>query len=1312
MPESRLGSARCAARDQWHLLLRIQAACTCLARPSRHPLCAILHCVNLNVRARMKMLGYAALWMLPFGTPAARVTFVSVLCSAGATAFVHFTIAHLFRAVIEGEVADAASARQFVAEHAPSASARGANGTPDIQPSGEPVEQKPKCNIGDLVAAARAAGVAGAGLYSFSPLVWMYSVQAEVFSLNNLFVAALVFLTTLYLVPGAQENPRAENKNEKRAEDAAEAHSHRQGMAKADQATSRSVTKDRRASDTQKRLSREGTRQVVYEASHADDSDGQPQRIEQTLVQALRDAGMREHRLLVSPGGDGKTAGHAGGFYWGTENSDACEVLMVIIPGSGSSLAGLWSSVKLLVEYDLDVASVAPYVRSARRRGWGVILMCPNANFELDSPYGAEIHHAERDEVREVPMTSSAVGKGAEHELQGGFVQQRQHRPRARALRRAALPGSENAEAHAVSVWEQVVRPTSAKVVVVAHSTGGVAALHVASTFPREFASRVRALALLGEARSLFSLPVPPWDQYDLLWPLTSLGRFFLPDSVHKTIPGTEALLALREFCYHRARNFVASPATLGDARPKPWHKKVPVVEGGCVCISGGHTDHLRVPAAAVSGVFDFLDSLLLPETVDKVSGAKEGAAGDCQGGACGTAETARREGADDSIHRKRLVSQERWSERRAAWIPYAGALIIGLGITNQHTIVLAALPLALAILCVGRRKLFRWGAFLTLVGCGLIGMIPYVYLVSVGDQPQRGAWGDPATLEGLVKHVLRSEYGTFKLFAGSDGQEQGLQSLTTGLWLYLHDLPQQQLLLGPIIVLIGVVKMLSAGQTRALGITLLAAWAGYTVVFHTLANLPLAHTRHGELFRSVHARFWLQPNTILATFLGFGMLSVMRGVVAVACFGCCSARVRQGACWALAAALLLLQIVFNYGKCDKSREWAVWEAGRATLLSVPKGGLLLVKGDLNTNAVRYLMECEGARPDVQQLDLSHISYAWFNRRHARLWHSNITLPGRRFTRLHRNPPKGAYLLRHLLRTNARRMPIVITSGLESLDPGIFEEFVLWPSGSAYRVYPRLEPPALRPWLRDNALRLPLLASDYVEAAAHSGEWEDIATRDSAIAHAQVASHMLMVAPPESSSSSTVPCRISIPADLSPARGPTTGREEDAAAGYRRRERDERRGQSAASWNCSVVKGRHVATGDKCNIAFLQACQGVLHGDGAVDRLHWFACAAQALVCIATSMADPPALVWKNAAAALEQMQLLSQDVWLERTKLTVLSRYAFAEICVEAQAHSSSGNSSVTALAGDRVAQGGAELLHIVEILAASGLPVPCLEA
>ena len=42
------------------------------------------------------------------------------------------------------------------------------------------------------------AGIFAGGLFAFSPLVWRYSIQAEVFALNNLFVAILVLLLVSY----------------------------------------------------------------------------------------------------------------------------------------------------------------------------------------------------------------------------------------------------------------------------------------------------------------------------------------------------------------------------------------------------------------------------------------------------------------------------------------------------------------------------------------------------------------------------------------------------------------------------------------------------------------------------------------------------------------------------------------------------------------------------------------------------------------------------------------------------------------------------------------------------------------------------------------------------------------------------------------------------------------------------------------------------------------------------------------------------------------------------------------------------------
>jgi hypothetical protein len=53
------------------------------------------------------------------------------------------------------------------------------------------------CRAAALLAGSVWSGVLAAGLFAFSPLVWPYAVTAEVFALNNLFAAALLWLSTL-----------------------------------------------------------------------------------------------------------------------------------------------------------------------------------------------------------------------------------------------------------------------------------------------------------------------------------------------------------------------------------------------------------------------------------------------------------------------------------------------------------------------------------------------------------------------------------------------------------------------------------------------------------------------------------------------------------------------------------------------------------------------------------------------------------------------------------------------------------------------------------------------------------------------------------------------------------------------------------------------------------------------------------------------------------------------------------------------------------------------------------------------------------
>ena len=76
-------------------------------------------------------------------------------------------------------------------------------------------------------------------------------------------------------------------------------------------------------------------------------------------------------------------------------------------------------------------------------------------------------------------------------------------------------------------------------------------------------------------------------------------------------------------------------------------------------------------------------------------------------------------------------------------------------------------------------------------------------------------------------------------------------------------------------------------------------------------------------------------------------------------------------------------QLWLHYDKMDQSRNDYVYNYGLMNLEKLPNDALLIVKGDVITNSVRYLQRCEGYRPDVQHLDQSMMTYEWFVKKQA-----------------------------------------------------------------------------------------------------------------------------------------------------------------------------------------------------------------------------------------------------------------------------------------------------------------------------------------
>ena len=332
---------------------------------------------------------------------------------------------------------------------------------------------------------------------------------------------------------------------------------------------------------------------------------------------------------------------------------------------------------------------------------------------------------------------------------------------------------------------------------------------------------------------------------------------------------------------------------------------------------------------------------------------------------------------------------------RDGAWFDVLlGAWLCGLGLTNQHTIVLLEVPLICWVLWAERRRL-SVRRILALAGAFVLGLLPYAYLpLAAAFNGQPGSWGDPSTLGGFFHHFRRADYGTFRLFS-TDKETEGL---TTRLLMYGEDLlVNESLGLGVLLALLGLVGSLrftiprrAAGSaaaahesctqatgsrrgreprmlepaapgadTRGVGCMLLAAYVFYLVVFHSLANLPLSEA----LLYGVHMRFWQQPNVIFFLWVGLGFdafFAWLRRLKLARHWGTVLAS-------AAATALVAMQISSFYDVSDQHDNWHMHNYAKAVLAPLPPNSLLFTNYDQQWTSIRYLQRCEHFRQCINK---------------------------------------------------------------------------------------------------------------------------------------------------------------------------------------------------------------------------------------------------------------------------------------------------------------------------------------------------------
>ncbi|NXN98546.1 TM260 protein, partial [Rhinopomastus cyanomelas] len=388
---------------------------------------------------------------------------------------------------------------------------------------------------------------------------------------------------------------------------------------------------------------------------------------------------------------------------------------------------------------------------------------------------------------------------------------------------------------------------------------------------------------------------------------------------------------------------------------------------------------------------------------------------------------------------------EEASTAKERSKISKLGAFCCGLSLCNQHTIVLYVACIVPWVLCqLLRKKELSLGHLLKLGLCFLAGLLPYLYLPASSYLSRaRWTWGDQTSFQGFLTHFLREEYGTFNLAKSETGS-----SMKEMLVFQLAQMKSELSLPVFALALVACVSTaLPAKQQKSPVIWLFAGMlCFYSLFFAWRANLDITK----PLFLGVVERFWLQSSAVVAVLAGLGLAtlasvgsSMFKGSRVLLCLE-----------WVSALTLVASQVWTNYSACDQSNNYVIDKFARNLLSSVPVGSVILLRGDLPGNALRYIHYCEGMRPDVTLVDQEMMTYKWYLPKLAKHL-PGVSFPGNRWNPVEGVLPDGTltFNLYHFLQVNNHK-EVFVCIGLHEGDSTWRRSHSLWPWGTCEKLVP------------------------------------------------------------------------------------------------------------------------------------------------------------------------------------------------------------------------------------------------------------------
>ncbi len=456
------------------------------------------------------------------------------------------------------------------------------------------------------------------------------------------------------------------------------------------------------------------------------------------------------------------------------------------------------------------------------------------------------------------------------------------------------------------------------------------------------------------------------------------------------------------------------------------------------------------------------------------------------------------------------------------------GCVVIALSLANQHTSVLFIIPCALAVFLAWPKRVVRLlprAAAVLASGFALYLYLPVAHL-HLNPSAKLG-WGDFTSPWGLIRHLLRMDYGTFRLMGGSEPADSFASSSSSSssssapphspflaiesrarLWA---DHVVTESVMASWLPLASLLGFLALVVQRRGSVAL--AWVGALclnlAVFFVLANAKLDQPLWVEVLR----RFWIQPFLVVCALAGRGFGIFFRYLP--------QTRTLKALSLALGVAVVVLQWWTWMRENNRSSDTVFADFGRLVLLSAPPNAILLVSGDHFFTAPGYFMGCHGERGDVDLVSSDLASAPWFPAYKPRF--KNVTFPGDLMFSIAYN----GYDLNRFFQANLRKRPIVLC-GINGGDSRSWAAlFVMVPAGLCHSVH-RLGSPAvdLETWMEqqkrfyqvaDKSLRGPLLAArrraqrhpGSQEPLLLAGSWENLVIFDYLRARLDTAGHML-----------------------------------------------------------------------------------------------------------------------------------------------------------------------------------------------------------